>query len=71
MPSGHNVLILSVVRLSEQMTLDEIRPPATPNGFNQSEARKAINPGRSNIITQKSYKRACALGPTVQSGAYA
>ena len=70
MPSSRNILILSVVHLSERMTLDEIRPLAAPNSFSQSEAREAINPGRSNIITQKSYKRACALGPTVQSGAY-
>ena len=70
MPSGRNVLTLSVVHLSERMTLDEIRPPAAPNGFSQSEAHEAVSPVRSNIITQESYKRACALGPTVQSGAY-
>ena len=71
MPSGHNVLTLSIVHLSEQMTLDKIWPPAAPNGFSQSDAREAISPGHSNVITQKSYKRACARGPTVQSGAYA
>ena len=70
MPSGHNVLTLSIVHLSEQMTLDEIRPLAVPNGLSQSEARKAVSLGRSNVITQKSYKRACAQGPAVQSGAY-
>ena len=70
MPSGRNVLTLSIVHLSERMTLDKIRPPAVPNGFSQSEAREAISPGRSNVITQKSYKRACTRGPTIQSGAY-
>ena len=70
MPSGRNVLTLSIVHLSEQMTLNKIRPPAAPNGFSQSEAREAVSPGRSNVITQKSYKRACARGPMIQSGAY-
>ena len=70
MPSGRNVLTLSIVHLSERMKLDKIRPLAVPNGLSQSEARKAVSPGRSNIITQKSYKRACAQGPAVQSGTY-
>ena len=71
MPSGRNALTLSIVHLLERMTLDEIWPPAAPNGFSQSEAHEAISPGHSNVITQNSYKRACARGPTVQSGAYA
>ena len=71
MPSGHNILTLSIVHLSERMTFDKIWPLAAPNGFSQSEAREAVSPGCSNVITQKSYKRACARGPTVQSGAYA
>ena len=68
MPSSRNILTLSIVHLSERMTLDEIRPLAMPNGLSQSEARKAISPGRSNVITQKSYKRACALGPGFSLG---
>ena len=68
MPSSHNVLTLSIVHLSERMTLDEIRPLATPNGLSQSEAHKAISPGRSNVIIQKSYKRACAQGPGFSLG---
>ena len=68
MPSSRNVLTLSIVHLSERMTLDEIWPLAAPNGLSQSEAREAISPGRSNVITQKSYKRACALGPGLSLG---
>ena len=70
MPSRRNVLTLSIIQLSEQMTLDEIRPLAAPNGLSQSETCEAVSLERSNVITQKSYKRACAQGPGVQSGAY-
>ena len=63
MPSSRNVLTLSIVHLLERMPLDEIWPLAVPNGLSQSEAREAVSPGRSNVITQKSYKRACAQGP--------
>ena len=55
MPSGRNVLTLSIVHLSERMTLDEIRPPAVPNSFSQSEAREAVSLRRSNVITQKNH----------------
>ena len=68
MPSSRNVLTLSIVHLSERMTLDEIRPLAAPNGLSQSEAHEAVSPGCSNVITQKSYKRACALGPGFSLG---
>ena len=68
MPSSRNVLTLSIVHLLERMTLDEIRPLAVPNGLSQSEAREAVSPGRSNVITQKSYKRACALWPGFSLG---
>ena len=68
MPSSHNVLTLSIIHLSEQMTLDEIRPLAMPNGLSQSEAHEAVSLGRSNVITQKSYKRACAQGPGFSLG---
>ena len=68
MPSGRNVLTLSIVHLSERMTLDEIRPLAVPNGLSQSEAHEAVSPGHSNVITQKSYKRACAQGPGFSLG---
>ena len=56
MPSGGNILTLSIVHLLERMTLDEIRPPAAPNGFSQSEARKTISPGHSNIIIKNHIK---------------
>ena len=68
MPSSRNVLTLSIVHLSERMTLDEIQPLAVPNGLSQSEAREAVSPGRSNVISQKSYKRACAPGPGFSLG---
>ena len=68
MPSSHNVLTLSIAQLSEQMTLDEIRPLAVPNGLSQSEACETVSPERSNVITQKSYKRACAQGPGFSLG---
>ena len=68
MPSSHNVLTLSIVHLSERMTLDKIRPLAMPNGLSQSEAHEAISPGRSNVITQKSYKRAYTQGPGFSLG---
>ena len=55
MPSGRNVLTPSIIHLSEQMTLDEIQPLAAPNGFSQSEAREAVSPGHSNVITQKNH----------------
>ena len=68
MPSSRNILTLSIVHLSERMTLDEIRPLATPNGLSQSEAREAVSPGHSNVIIQKSYKRAYAQDPGFSLG---
>ena len=62
MPSGRNVLTLSIVHLSERMTLDEIWPPAAPNSFSQSEAHEAVSPGRSNTSLKKNHIKGPAHG---------